>query len=153
MCQSMVNLQSPTTEIRQGKKEEERKKQNENIMVCPITQGDHNNHRGNCISLAQLLLPICINHNGNYNHHKQFCQYVTIWNIKTNSNVKKTKYNTGIDNTAGNWTTRGYANLRIANSRTGNLAYWSTQLDKSRTAQLADVAGSSCSFKYMIMWT
>jgi len=28
-------------EIRRGKKEEERKKQNENIMVCPITYGDH----------------------------------------------------------------------------------------------------------------
>jgi len=41
MCQSMVNIQSPTAEIRRGKKEEEeerrRKKQYENIMVCPIT--------------------------------------------------------------------------------------------------------------------
>jgi len=35
----MVNIQSPTAEIRRGKKEEEerKKKQNENIMVCPIT--------------------------------------------------------------------------------------------------------------------
>ena len=43
----MVNIQSPTAEIRLGKKrkkeeeeeeeEEERKKQDENIMVCPIT--------------------------------------------------------------------------------------------------------------------
>jgi len=40
----MVNIQFPTTEIRRGKKkkkkeEEERgrKKQDENIMVCPIT--------------------------------------------------------------------------------------------------------------------
>jgi len=37
----MVNIQSPTAEIRRGKKEEkeeeERKKQEENIMVCPIT--------------------------------------------------------------------------------------------------------------------
>jgi len=36
----MVNIQSPSAEIRQGKKEEERrrkKKQDENIMVCPIT--------------------------------------------------------------------------------------------------------------------
>jgi len=37
----MVNIQSPTTEVRRGKekKEEERrrrKKQDENIMVCPI---------------------------------------------------------------------------------------------------------------------
>jgi len=40
MCQSMVNIQSPTAEIRRGKKEEEerkKKKQDENIMVCPIT--------------------------------------------------------------------------------------------------------------------
>jgi len=38
----MVNIQSPTAEIRRGKKrrkkeEERRKKQDENIMVCPIT--------------------------------------------------------------------------------------------------------------------
>jgi len=35
----MVNIQSPTAEIRRGKKEEERrkKKQDENIMVYPIT--------------------------------------------------------------------------------------------------------------------
>jgi len=50
MCQSMVNIQFPTAEIRRGKKrrrkkkkkEERRKKQDENIMVCPITYGDHN---------------------------------------------------------------------------------------------------------------
>jgi len=34
----MVDIQSLTAEIRQGnKKEEEIKKQDENIMVCPIT--------------------------------------------------------------------------------------------------------------------
>jgi len=38
----MVNIQSPTAEIRRGKKERRRrrkkkKKQDENIMVCPIT--------------------------------------------------------------------------------------------------------------------
>jgi len=40
MCRSMVDIQSPTAEIRRGnkkKEEEERKKQNENIMICPIT--------------------------------------------------------------------------------------------------------------------
>jgi len=38
MCQSMVNIQSPTAEIRRGKKEEERKKkkQHENIYGLPI---------------------------------------------------------------------------------------------------------------------
>ena len=41
--------------------------------------------------------------------------------------------------TYGNWTTRGYTNSRIANSRTGHLADWSTRaLDNSRTSQLAD---------------
>ena len=43
MCQSMVNIQSPTAEIRRGKKrKKKKKKQDENIMVCPITQGDYN---------------------------------------------------------------------------------------------------------------
>jgi len=40
MCQSIVNIQSLTTEIRRGKikkKEEEEEEQDENIMVCPIT--------------------------------------------------------------------------------------------------------------------
>jgi len=35
----MVDIQSPTAEIRRGKikkKKKERKKQDENIMVCPI---------------------------------------------------------------------------------------------------------------------
>jgi len=44
----MVDIQSSTAEIRRGKKErkKERKKkkpQDENIMVFPITYGDHNN--------------------------------------------------------------------------------------------------------------
>jgi len=54
----MVNIQSPTAEIRRGKKRRKKKKQDENmvsllhratikqdenIMVCPITWGDHNN--------------------------------------------------------------------------------------------------------------
>jgi len=34
----MVNIQSPTAEIRRGKKRRrKKKKQDENIMVCPIT--------------------------------------------------------------------------------------------------------------------
>jgi len=41
MCQSMVNIQSPTAEIRRGKKKErkkeDRKKQDENIYGLPIT--------------------------------------------------------------------------------------------------------------------
>ena len=34
MCRSMVNIQSPTAEIRRGKKKKKKKKQDENIMVC-----------------------------------------------------------------------------------------------------------------------
>jgi len=40
MCRSMVDIQSPTAEIRRGKKkkiEDGKKLQDENIMVCPIT--------------------------------------------------------------------------------------------------------------------
>jgi len=39
MCGSMADIQSAAAEIRRGKKEEERRKdkrQDENIMVCPI---------------------------------------------------------------------------------------------------------------------
>jgi len=35
----MVDIQSPTAEIRRGKKK--KKPQDENIMVCPIIYGDH----------------------------------------------------------------------------------------------------------------
>jgi len=39
----------------------------------------------------------------------------------------------------GYWTTRGYANSRIANSRTGQLADWTSRgLVNSRTGQVAD---------------
>ena len=45
----------------------------------------------------------------------------------------------------GYWTTRGYANSRIANSRTGHLAVWSTRgLDNSRTGQVADWTTRGC---------
>jgi len=44
---------------------------------------------------------------------------------------------------SGNRTTRG-----LVNSQSRQLADYN-----SRTGQLADVAGSSCSFEYMIMWT
>jgi len=46
MCGSIVDIQSATAEIRRGKKEERWKKpQDDNIMVCPITQGDHKKPR------------------------------------------------------------------------------------------------------------
>jgi len=37
MCASMVDIQSPTGEIRRGKKKERYKSQGKYIMVCPIT--------------------------------------------------------------------------------------------------------------------
>jgi len=46
MCGSMADIQSPTAEIRRGKKEDRKKKPpGKNIMVCPITQGNHNKPR------------------------------------------------------------------------------------------------------------
>ena len=42
MCGSMADIQSLTAEIRRGNKKRRKKKQDENIMVCPIPQGDHN---------------------------------------------------------------------------------------------------------------
>jgi len=47
MCGNMVDIQSPTAEIRQGKKKRRKKSQGKNIMVCPITYGDHKNHMPN----------------------------------------------------------------------------------------------------------
>ena len=41
MWRSMVDIQSTAAEIRRGKKRK-KKPQDKNIMVCPITQGDHN---------------------------------------------------------------------------------------------------------------
>jgi len=38
----MADVQSATAEIRRGKEEEE-ETTGQNIMVCPIPQGDHNN--------------------------------------------------------------------------------------------------------------
>jgi len=39
MCGGMADIQSPTAEIRRGKKKERKKKkpQGKNITVCPIT--------------------------------------------------------------------------------------------------------------------
>jgi len=46
----MADIQSATAEIRRGKKEIRNKKkpQDENIMVCPIPEGDHKNCRAFC---------------------------------------------------------------------------------------------------------
>ena len=45
MCRSMADIQSTAAEIRRGKKEDRRRRrkklQGKNIMVCPITKGDH----------------------------------------------------------------------------------------------------------------
>jgi len=43
----MADIQSAAAEIMRGKKEEgEKKSQRENIMVCPITLGDHKAQHG-----------------------------------------------------------------------------------------------------------
>jgi len=42
MCGSMVDIQSATAEIRRGKKEERKKKQDKNIMSASAMQGGHN---------------------------------------------------------------------------------------------------------------
>ena len=67
MCQSMVNIQSPTAESRRGKKEEEerrrkieRKKERTNDrmkihMVCPITQGDHKKLQVTTVTMATYI--------------------------------------------------------------------------------------------------
>jgi len=47
----MVDIQSPTAEIRRGNKKR-RKKQDENIMVCPITKGDHKNYEADLENIA-----------------------------------------------------------------------------------------------------
>jgi len=53
---------------------------------------------------------------------------------------------------AGYWTTCGYANSRIANSRTGRLADWTTRiLDKLRTGQLADVTGDFACLVFVLL--
>ena len=43
MCGSMVDIQSPTAEIRQGKKRKKKKPQDENIYGLPITYSGHKN--------------------------------------------------------------------------------------------------------------
>jgi len=50
MSGSMADIQSAAAEIRRGKKNKKKKKkkkkpQDENIMVCPITYGDHKKPR------------------------------------------------------------------------------------------------------------
>ena len=51
----------------------------------------------------------------------------------------------------GYWTTRGYANSRIANSRTGRLADWTSRgLVNSRTGQLADAIGDFACLVFLL---
>ena len=58
MCQSMVDIQPTAAEIRRGKKEEGRKKlKDENVMVCPITLGDHKKMKIERDHRAKILCP------------------------------------------------------------------------------------------------
>ena len=54
MCGSTVNIQSPTAEIRRGKKERRRKEETtgQNTMVCPIPYGDHRKTKATFSRLA-----------------------------------------------------------------------------------------------------
>jgi len=60
-----------------------------------------------------------------------------------------------LDSVKGYCTIRGYANLRIANARTGYLAEWSTRgLDNSRTSQHADwISRGLDNSRIPTMWT
>jgi len=52
----------------------------------------------------------------------------------------------------GYWTTRGYANSRIANSQTGHLASWSTRrLDNLCTGQVADWTTRGCQRRLCVL--
>jgi len=52
----------------------------------------------------------------------------------------------------GYWTTRGYANSRTVNSRSGRLADWTTRvLDKSRTGQFADATGDFACLIFVLL--
>ena len=54
MCRSMVDIQSATAEMWQGKNQERKKKQEENIMSDSAMQGSHNNHLA-CLKYARML--------------------------------------------------------------------------------------------------
>jgi len=43
MCASMLDIQSPTAEIKRGKKRKKKKPQGKNIMSASARQGGHNN--------------------------------------------------------------------------------------------------------------
>ena len=61
MCGSMVDIQSPTAEIRRGKKKKERKKKKprgQNIMSASATQGGHNMDAVlNCRKSPKVVVP------------------------------------------------------------------------------------------------
>jgi len=65
MCGSMVDIQSPTAEVRQEKK---KKPQGKNTMVCPIPQGDHKEER----PLPRPLFK------GRFPHKPGLCDYLLV---------------------------------------------------------------------------
>jgi len=62
MCPSMVNIQCAAAEIRRGKNDRRRRKkpQGENIMVCPIPQGDHNEMFVMLVIVDCIMLKACV---------------------------------------------------------------------------------------------
>jgi len=59
MCASMVDIQPATAEIRRGKnqEEEERKKQDKNIMSASAKQGGHSNTRHASLCIIMPTTP------------------------------------------------------------------------------------------------
>jgi len=57
MCGSMVDIQSPTTEIRRGKKRRRRNQIMKIYMACPITRGGHKWY-------AHFMKVFCMSHSG-----------------------------------------------------------------------------------------
>jgi len=55
MYGSMVDIQSPTAEIRRGKKDRRYKSQGRNIIACPITQGGHKKKQDKDIMSASAM--------------------------------------------------------------------------------------------------
>jgi len=69
MCESIVDIESPTAEIRRGKKTKRRRRRRrrrrnhrENIMACPIIQGGHN-ERGfkNTVYMSEDVNGVAVN--------------------------------------------------------------------------------------------
>jgi len=80
MCRSMVDIQSPTAEIRRGIKKKDRKKpQGKNITSASATQGGHNDRMYAPEAMKEKIVAAeCIRTWITFSHSKLWCQLV-IW--------------------------------------------------------------------------